>query len=321
MKISYLKLCQAISERTGGLSELPEGDFILKFTQRLETLCLDNIPKLGQHVVRQKRILRSGEIILIFARPEIGFGRDLEWRIELGGKSGRVAIESGDYSSSLFQHLKKFIQTRILGLLELVEAVQNQNQPEARIYLNKKLLSVSEIQTALNHSPELIIDGDLNSFKVETSLNRESSESADILEWIAASIKVLGPIFQLAGPICSEEQIQSDPEEHYLEGEPGYRMHLHRERNSDVISKAKENFKSRNNGKLYCEICQFDFLKTYGERGRDFAEAHHIHPISEMNQQGVTKVEDIRIVCSNCHRMLHRRPFFTTDQLKKLIID
>ncbi|MFN3092826.1 hypothetical protein [Bacillus pumilus] len=39
-----------------------------------------------------------------------------------------------------------------------------------------------------------------------------------------------------------------------------------------------------------------------------------------MGEGHSTKVEDIAIVCSNCHRMLHRkRPWLNKDQLKLLI--
>lgn len=33
-----------------------------------------------------------------------------------------------------------------------------------------------------------------------------------------------------------------------------------------------------------------------------------------------TKIEDIAIVCSNCHRMLHRkRPWLSINELKQLL--
>lgn len=106
----------------------------------------------------------------------------------------------------------------------------------------------------------------------------------------------------------------------FYEGKVSYVKHIVRERNRELIATAKSNFKSKQNGKLYCEICGFDFAKTYGEIGNDFIEAHHTKPISEMQEGEKTNIEDIAMVCSNCHSMIHRRkPWLTVDQFKKLI--
>ena len=62
---------------------------------------------------------------------------------------------------------------------------------------------------------------------------------------------------------------------------------------------------ARDDGRLICTVCDFDFLKFYGKRGKDFAEAHHMIPVSEMSEDASSKPEDMAIVCANCHRMLH----------------
>lgn len=107
--------------------------------------------------------------------------------------------------------------------------------------------------------------------------------------------------------------------EEYAEGRKTYVRHLQRERNKKVVEQAKEAYQSKN-GKLMCQICGFDFEKTYGKRGKDFIEAHHLKPISELKSGSGTKVEDILLLCSNCHRMIHRqKPWLTTDELKKIV--
>ena len=54
--------------------------------------------------------------------------------------------------------------------------------------------------------------------------------------------------------------------------------------------------------------------------GEDFIEGHHTIPVSEMKPNHKTKPEEIAMVCSNCHRMLHRkRPWLSIDKLKELI--
>ena len=99
--------------------------------------------------------------------------------------------------------------------------------------------------------------------------------------------------------------IHSANMESVSEGQQKLSLHLKRERNSQIVKQAKERFKMRNNGRLFCEICKFDFSERYGEIGEGFIEAHHKKPISKMQPGDVTRIEDFILVCSNCHSMLH----------------
>ncbi|WP_120239969.1 HNH endonuclease [Marinifilum flexuosum] len=54
--------------------------------------------------------------------------------------------------------------------------------------------------------------------------------------------------------------------------------------------------------------CSFDFEEHYGLHGKDYIEVHHIKPLSSIKEE--TKVNpktDMVVVCSNCHRMIHRK--------------
>lgn len=99
------------------------------------------------------------------------------------------------------------------------------------------------------------------------------------------------------------ELTQDDDE--YEEGKIYLKLHLQRERNAQLILKAKKKFKEKY-GRLFCEHCGFDFEETYGEIGKDFIEAHHMKPVSQLALGEKTKVEDIVMLCSNCHSMVHR---------------
>lgn len=111
----------------------------------------------------------------------------------------------------------------------------------------------------------------------------------------------------------------SDEEEAaYSEGKEFYRLHLIRERKPEVIRKAKHIFQKKH-GRLFCEACKFDFTKTYGGRGEDFIEGHHKKLVSEMKDGDKTKPEDIAMLCSNCHRMIHRKPLISVEGLSDLI--
>lgn len=111
----------------------------------------------------------------------------------------------------------------------------------------------------------------------------------------------------------------TEDDEGFPEGKKALRTHICRERNYKVIKDAKDKYK-RENGKLICQICGFDFERVYGDIGKDFIEGHHTIPVSKLKEGDKTKVEDILLVCSNCHKMLHRkRPWLKPSELKKLL--
>ncbi|MER7992021.1 HNH endonuclease [Micromonospora chalcea] len=96
------------------------------------------------------------------------------------------------------------------------------------------------------------------------------------------------------------------------------RMHLRRERDRGIRDMAVEAFK-RKHGFVACEACGFNFAAVYGQRGDDYIECHHRVPLS---QSGPTKtrVFDLVLLCSNCHRMIHRtRPWLTFEELVQLL--
>lgn len=68
-----------------------------------------------------------------------------------------------------------------------------------------------------------------------------------------------------------------------------------------------------------CEICKFDFEKTYGEIGKNFIHVHHIKPLSEIDEKyKIDPIKDLRPVCPNCHAMLHKRkPAYSIEEIEK----
>lgn len=86
-----------------------------------------------------------------------------------------------------------------------------------------------------------------------------------------------------------------------------------------MVCESKKRFKDEK-GKLYCEVCGFDFAAVYGELGDDFIEVHHAKPVSEMKEGETTNIDDVVMVCSNCHSMIHRRrPWLGKNELRKIL--
>lgn len=105
----------------------------------------------------------------------------------------------------------------------------------------------------------------------------------------------------------------------FPEGKEKYLLHKLKERNKKLIIVAKEKYKAAN-PEMNCQICGFSFVKFYGELGVDFIEAHHLLPISSLTKETPIRIEDLAMVCSNCHRMLHRRrPWLTINDIEMLI--
>jgi 5-methylcytosine-specific restriction protein A len=108
-----------------------------------------------------------------------------------------------------------------------------------------------------------------------------------------------------------------DQNQSILEGNPRLVAHLRRERNSAII-KTKKDAILRATGKLCCEACGFDFKEVYGEFGDGFCEVHHLQPLSKADGVVKTELGDLAIVCSNCHRIIHRiDPMLSISSLAK----
>lgn len=95
-----------------------------------------------------------------------------------------------------------------------------------------------------------------------------------------------------------------------------YRWHRRAERNQKLSKDAK-----KFHGYI-CQVCKFDFEKQYGELGSKYVEAHHITPMAELLKELEPVVLDPKtdfvVVCSNCHRMLHRtKPVLVPSELIK----
>jgi 5-methylcytosine-specific restriction protein A len=115
-------------------------------------------------------------------------------------------------------------------------------------------------------------------------------------------------------------ELPEEEEEEAPEGKILTRIHRSRERNRTLVTKRKLQRRRETGGALTCEACEFDFSAVYGDRGEGFAECHHKIPLAESGSTK-TRVEDLAVLCANCHRMIHvRKPLLTVEQLRQLLI-
>jgi predicted HNH restriction endonuclease len=104
-----------------------------------------------------------------------------------------------------------------------------------------------------------------------------------------------------ASKIIDNDLINFEIENEYFEGEKKQRLSNFYERNHKLRVAA---IKAHG---FVCKVCGFDFKKFYGVYGNGFIEVHHLKPVSKLEESTkVCPINDMTVVCSNCHRMLHR---------------
>ena len=93
------------------------------------------------------------------------------------------------------------------------------------------------------------------------------------------------------------------------------------ERNPLARKKCLEHYKEKNNGKIVCEICGFDFGKTYGSEFENKIHVHHIVEISSIGKEyTIDGIKDLIPICPNCHMIAHsKKPAYTPDEIKKFL--
>ena len=108
--------------------------------------------------------------------------------------------------------------------------------------------------------------------------------------------------------------------EEYMEGQALLTLHKRRERSRRAVRRKKEVVLAAT-GRLVCEACGLDPELVYGQTGRNLCECHHRIPLGDLAEHRITRLDDLAIVCPNCHRILHRsRNSLTVEQLHSLIL-
>lgn len=97
------------------------------------------------------------------------------------------------------------------------------------------------------------------------------------------------------------------------------RLHRIRERKRELVD-TKKKAVLKEYGRLSCEACGFDFSQKYGSVGEGIIDVHHIKPVHTLIEGDITKLEDLALLCANCHRVVHSsRQWLTIQQVKDSI--
>lgn len=141
--------------------------------------------------------------------------------------------------------------------------------------------------------------------KLDKQVFEEFSSDIKRLHKIANEIRQISDNPKLSNEISELENDETSETDSVKEGQVLYKLHKVRERDRKIIE-AKKKKVLKEKGELKCEACNFDFEKTYGELGKGYIECHHIIPLSNFQVNKETKLDDLALLCSNCHRMIHK---------------
>lgn len=107
-----------------------------------------------------------------------------------------------------------------------------------------------------------------------------------------------------------------------MEGRLDLVKHYRRER-SRLLLEAKRRAQRAVFGHLKCEACgltESDLIPR--ALGTACFEVHHLVPLSTHQAEAPTFLDDLAVLCANCHRMVHSvQPILTIDALQKMRTD
>ncbi len=155
--------------------------------------------------------------------------------------------------------------------------------------------------------------------KLDEEVFNEFQFDTNRLHKIAQKLRAISEDQELAYQLYLIEN-EDDREFEVSEGTVIYKLHKYRERDTSIIRMKKEK-EFKRLGRLPCEACMFDFFQKYGDLGYKYIECHHRIPLSEFSSKTKTTLKDLALVCSNCHRMLHRKvDTLSVERLKRILV-
>jgi 5-methylcytosine-specific restriction enzyme A len=140
---------------------------------------------------------------------------------------------------------------------------------------------------------------------LDEAVFKEFENDKGRLKMIAKEIKKIAYDPDLLSQVNMVEEDEQTMKDEVIEGQVLYKLHKVRERDKKIVQQKKEQAMDTY-GFLQCEVCVFDFANRYGDIGKGFIECHHTTPLALFKAEKTTTLDDLALVCSNCHRMLHR---------------
>jgi predicted HNH restriction endonuclease len=90
-----------------------------------------------------------------------------------------------------------------------------------------------------------------------------------------------------------------------FEGDRKFVLHQQIERDKKLRDAKIRDFVERH-GRVFCEICSFSFSDTYSFLADDIIQVHHQTPLGLLDKSTRTTLNDLMLICANCHFAIHQ---------------
>lgn len=121
---------------------------------------------------------------------------------------------------------------------------------------------------------------------------------------------------------ATDHALEGDDEPDIQEAEEGRvltKLHRFRERDRKLVI-SRKNLALKQAGRLVCEACGFDFSEKYGPSAEGIIDVHHTKPVHTLLPGDKTKLEDLALLCANCHRVVHsQKKWLSVQQVRELL--
>jgi len=189
------------------------------------------------------------------------------------------------------KHREVIALSKILKKLPL-----HKNIPDRKHFRNPNSVSM-RLKTFISCDPHTKGKGLTHANKLEKHIWKEFSRDLETLNKIASAIRSLA-----SSSLVRSLNTPAEEEDACPAGKLLYRFHKRLE-----ASRKLNERKKKRSGTLKCELCGFDFEEKYGPVGKGYIELHHKIPLAQLRPNRKNRLSDLILVCSNCHRMLHRQ--------------
>ncbi|MBB4064076.1 HNH endonuclease [Gellertiella hungarica] len=200
----------------------------------------------------------------------------------------RVSVRNSDYSINLQDRIKAIAA----DLSNLAEIRAKHPALAAAIEAHGAALAAQENSSLIRETADQVNELQEAIFGLTNAASATEMEKAE------------------AEPPVEEEEVFG------VEGRLLARIHVYKERDKGFALRVKKYYKTKNGGKLVCEVCGLDPVAKYGANGERCLEAHHKIPIEQLQPDSVTRVEEMSVVCASCHRIIHsQKPCIPVEDL------
>lgn len=134
------------------------------------------------------------------------------------------------------------------------------------------------------------------------NVSRIDREVWDELGRDPGRVKYLAGLIRANVEIAGRLSEELGADDVFLEGKIVTEVHVRRERDPRLRKRLVG--KRRKDGGLSCDICRCTPPSKASQLHEAVYEVHHLVPLSA-GQERTTRLEDLALLCANCHRMIH----------------